>query len=89
MSDIRRVLENIKNIDCQADKLETEITNAYNNYDYYSDGKIEVKRSEELDREGFKAYSVHLDKPGEPKVVMFVNEGLDHYVAKVEDAYIE
>ncbi|GLC29054.1 hypothetical protein [Clostridium omnivorum] len=89
MSDIRRVLENIKNIDCQADKLETEITNAYSDYDYYSDGNIEVKRSEELDREGLKAYSARLDKTGEPKVVMFVNEGLDHYVAKVEDAYIE
>lgn len=89
MSDIRRVLENIKIIDCQADKLENEIANAYNDYDYYSDGKIEVRRSEELDRDGLKAYSAHLDKPGEPKVLMLVNEGLDHYVAKVEDAYIE
>jgi hypothetical protein len=89
MSDIRRVLENVKNINCQADKLKIEIANAYKDSGYNGEDNIIVNRREELDREGFKAYDAGLDKQGEPRVVMFVNEGLDHYVAKVEDVYVE
>lgn len=89
MKNIEEVLNNIKSIDGQADKLEDMISKAYDGYASSENHRIIVNREKVLDNAEAKAYSVQIENYDSPRIVAMVDEGLDHYVATVVDAYIE
>lgn len=89
MKDINDVLKDIKQIDGQADKLRDMISNAYDGYEYNGASGVIINREKELDRINSSAYRIQVNSPNSPQIVAFVDEGKDHYVATVVDAYIE
>lgn len=88
MQQIEDVVEKIKKIDCQADRIEVEIKNAFNGYTFDGADKVIVKRDEKRDNGDLKAYDAYIDKSGAPNITVLVNEGLDHYVSTVKDAFL-
>lgn len=89
MKNIEEVLEDIKNIDCQADQLQDKIKSAYEGYEYEGQSEVVVKRIEDSDDTGLQTYDTHVGSRKAPKVVAVVKEGQDHYVSTVVDAYIQ
>lgn len=89
MKSIEQVLEDIKQIDCQADQLQDRIKSAYEGYQHEGQSEVVIKRDESLDEMGFRAYSTYVGSRKAPKVITVVREGQDHYVSTVVDAYIQ
>lgn len=89
MKSIEEVLEDIKNIDCQADQLQDKIKSAYEGYEYKGQSDVVIKRAEQLDNMELRAYDTHVGSRKAPKVIAVVKEGQDHYVSTVVDAYIQ
>ena len=89
MKDIDDVLKDIKQIDGQADRLKDMISNAYEGYEYNGASEVIINRDKGLDRINSSAYRVQVNSPSSPTIIAMVDEGKDHYVATVVDAYIE
>ena len=89
MKSIEQVVEDIKQIDCQADQFQDEIKSAYQGYQYEGQSDVVIKRDESLDEVGCQSYSTYVDSRKAPKVIAVVREGQDHYVSTVVDAYIQ
>lgn len=89
MKQIEDVLEDIKQIDGQANKLKNMILNAYEGYEYNGASEVTINRDKENDSINSKAYRISVISPNAPKIIAMVNEGKDHYVSTVADAYIE
>lgn len=89
MKHIEDVLEDIKQIDGQADKLRDMILNAYEGYEYNGASEVSINRDKELDGINLKAYRIKLNNSNAPKIIAMVDEGKDHYVSTIKDAYIE
>ncbi len=88
MRTIENVMEVIKEIDCQEDQFLPKLVKAFEDYHYEGESEVIVDREEKLDRDGLKGYRTYVNKEGAPKVVVMVDEGLDHYVKTVEEVYL-
>lgn len=89
MKNIEDVLEDIRNIDCQADQLQDKIKSAYEGYQYQGQSDVVIKKIESSDETGLQEYDTHVGSRKAPKVIAVVREGQDHYVSTVVDAYIQ
>ena len=88
MRNIEDVIEIIKEIDCQEEQFLPKVVKAFEGYSYQGESEVIVNREEKLDSEGLKGYRAYVNKEGAPRIVVMVDEGLDHYVKTVEEVYL-
>lgn len=88
MRRIEDVMEVIQEIDCREEEFLPKVVKAFEGYSFKGESEVIVNREEKLDDGGLKGYRAYINKEGAPRIVVMVDEGLDHYVKTVEEVHL-
>ncbi|AOY75270.1 hypothetical protein [Clostridium formicaceticum] len=88
MTSLEKAIERIRGLECPTGDLEKRLAGIFEDYEIANKNEVTIHREEELDRDGAEAYSARLLNNNEASIVVLARSGLDDYVAKVIDAYI-
>ena len=89
MGRIEDAVERIKALECPTGDVENRVERILEDYGVVNRDKITVMRDKSLDRDGAEAYCAKITGSGGQSVVILTKSGMDDYVAKVVDAYID
>lgn len=89
MPKLEDAVERIKKLECPTGDMENRVAGILEDYGVANKNEITIKRDENLDRDGAEGYSVRPTMSKERSIVVLATSGMDDYVAKVVDAYIE
>jgi len=88
MAKLEDAIERIKILECPTGHVEHRIAGILEDYKVANKSEISIKREESLDREGSQGYIAKLSDGRGTSIVVLANSGMDDYVAKVTDVYI-
>lgn len=88
MESLENAVERIKRLECPTGEVENRIAGILDDYGVAGKNEIRVKRNSVYDREDAQAYTIDLSGEEGRSVVVLAKSGMDDYVAKVVDAYI-
>lgn len=90
MENLERAIGRLKELECPTGQVEERIQDIIDDYEGSSRERIQVKREEEYDREdGAQGYLATLSHSKYPSMVVLAKSGMDDYVAKVVDVYLQ
>jgi hypothetical protein len=89
MGNLEDALDRIKKIECPTGDLGKWIAGIVEDYNIGPKNEVKVMRVNDLDRNGAKGYKVEVAGQRENSMVVMATFGMDDYVMKVVDAYIE
>lgn len=89
MQNLDRVIERIKALECPSGDLEKRVEEILKSYSVENSNSVIIKRNEELDIFDMKAYSAKMADGSNKDLIVISKSGLDDYVEKVVDAYIQ
>jgi hypothetical protein len=87
MTENNEIYEDLKHIECASDNLLERVTDVLERYS--PNGEYQIIASEDNDfiHDNIRVYSAFSEDETAPSISIVVQEGLDHYVAKVIDAF--
>ncbi|MCR1899305.1 hypothetical protein NSA47_09955 [Irregularibacter muris] len=88
MHRLEQAIERIKILECPTGHVEERIAGILEDYQVAQRDEITVQRDESLDSIDAQGYHVQLSNNQEQSLRILAKAGLDDYVAKVTDAYI-
>lgn len=89
MAKLEDAVNKIKNIECPTGDVKSRVADILDDYGISQGNEIVINRERSLDRDGAQAYITNVSDNGEKSIVILAKSGLDDYVAKVVDAYID
>jgi hypothetical protein len=87
MTDNNEILEELKGIECATDTLLERVTDVLERYSPNGEYQIVTEEDDDFIHDNIRVYSAFSEDETAPSISIVVQEGLDHYVAKVVDAY--
>lgn len=87
MARLEDAVSRIKTIECPTGEVEHWVEGILNDYGITHSNA--VKRERNLDRNGAQAYITNIQDSGGRSIVILAKSGMDDYVARVVDAYID
>jgi len=88
MSKIEDAIERIKILECPTGEVEHRVAGILEDYKIANRNEVAVKREESLDRDGSQGFIAKVPDVTGKSIVILAKSGMDDYVAKVTDAYI-
>lgn len=88
MSRLQEAIERIKALECPTGQVGERIQEILEDYQALDEGRVVVNEDEDINMDGTKGYSIELSD-GQEYIRVFSTAGLDDYVEKVVDAYME
>jgi secreted Zn-dependent insulinase-like peptidase len=90
MSNIESIAKRLVGIECPTGEVERRVISKIldENHNCNSES-LRVERVKELDKGEFIAYKASGISSEEKNIIIYVDEGMDHYVAKVVETYIQ
>lgn len=89
MSTLEQAVERIKALECPTGEVEYRVADILDDYGIANRNEITINRDKSLDKDGAQAYITNISGNREKSIVILAKAGLDDYVAKVVDAYID
>lgn len=89
MINLEEAIDRIKILECPTGELEDRVVNIFEEYNIANKNEININRDEQLDKDGAQGYRAKIANDTDQSVTILATSGLDDYVAKVVDAYIE
>jgi hypothetical protein len=83
------ITRRIIGIECPTDKVTDRVIGVLEEYDLEGQYQITSRIDEDYEETRLKYYRAYSETGNRPDLIMVVKEGMDGYVAKVVDAYIE
>lgn len=87
MTGYDEILEELKNIECATDNLLERVTDVLEQFNPNGEYQIIAKEDNDFIHDNIRVYNAISEDGLSPSIAVFVQEGLDSYVAKVIDAY--
>jgi hypothetical protein len=87
MVDNSRMLEELMHIECAADSVLERVTDVLEHFNPKGQYQIVAEEDIEYIHDNLRTYNAFSEDGTSPSIGLVVQEGLDHYVAKVVDAY--
>ena len=87
MIDNNEIYEELKDIECATDYLMEKVTDVLERYSPNGQYQIVAEEDDDFVHDNIRVYSAFSEDGMAPSISIVVQEGLDHYVAKVVDAY--
>jgi hypothetical protein len=87
MTDNNEIFEELKGIECATDTLLERVTDVLERYSPNGEYQIVTEEDDDFIHDNIRVYSAFSEDEAAPSISIVVQEGLDHYVAKVVDAY--
>jgi hypothetical protein len=88
MKNIEDAVNRIKTLECPTGDVEKRVAGILENYKVANMNQVSVIRDRRYDRNEAEGYSARLPG-GSETLVVIAQSGIDDYVAKVVDAYIQ
>jgi hypothetical protein len=88
MTKLEDAIERIRILECPTGDLEYRVARILDDYGVANKNEITVNRNERFDRNGAQGYSAKISNNEEQSIVVLAQSGLDDYVAKVVDVYM-
>lgn len=83
------ITKKIIGIECPTDNVTDRVIGVLEEYDVEGQYQITSRFDEDYEETRLKYYRAYSESGDRPDLVMVVKEGLDGYVAKVVDAYVD
>lgn len=87
MSDNNQVFEELKSIECATDNMLDRVIDVLEHYNPNGEYQIVAEEDDDFIHDNIRVYNAFAEGGDAPSIAIVVQEGLDHYVAKVIDAY--
>lgn len=87
MTDHNQIFEELKHIECATDSLLERVTDVLEHFNPNGEYQIVAEEDDDFVHDNIRVYNAFAEDGSSPSIVVVVQEGLDHYVAKVVDAY--
>jgi hypothetical protein len=87
MSKIEDAIERIKNLECPTGDEENRIEEILVDYGIANKNEIEIKKSETLN-DGATEFCANISGNKNQSIIVLATSGMDDYVAKVKDVYL-
>lgn len=87
MTENNDILEELKSIECASDYILERVTDVLERYSPNGEYQIVTEEDDDFIHDNIRVYSAFSEDGSAPSISIVVQEGLDHYVAKVLDAY--
>ena len=87
MNSNNEIFEELKSIECASDNILERVTAVLERYSPNGEYQIVTKEDDDFIHDNIRVYSAFSEDCTAPSISIVVQEGLDHYVAKVVDAY--
>lgn len=88
MTKLEDAIERIKILECPTGDVEHRVAGILEDYKVANRNEISIKREESLDKNGSQGYIAKLPHSTGTSIVVLATSGMDDYVAKVTDVYI-
>lgn len=88
MGNLDEVVEKIRVLECPTGQLGVRLEEILEDYHLGDMDSVRIEEDEDINLDGTKGYSIEIPEEGET-IRVFSTAGLDDYVEKVVDAYIE
>lgn len=87
MSDNNQMLEELKHIECATDNLLEKVTDVLENFNPNGEYQIVMEADDDFINDNIRVYNAFSEDGISPSIALVVQQGMDHYVAKVIDAF--
>lgn len=87
MTGHNQIFEELKQIECATDSLLERVTDILEQYNPNGEYQIIAEEDDDFVHDNIRVYNAFAEDGISPSIAVVVQEGLDHYVAKVVDAY--
>lgn len=81
------MFEEIKHIECPTDEVVERVMSILENYNPKGQYQIVEKADNDFIEDNLRTYNAYSENEASPSIAVVVREGLEHYVARVVDAY--
>lgn len=83
------ITKKIIGIECPADEVTDRVIGVLEEYNMDGQYQITSRADEDYDETRLKYYRAFSENDDNPDLIMVVKEGIDGYVSKIVDAYVE
>ena len=87
MSQNEEIFAELKSIECATDSLVDRVIDVLENYNPNGEYQIVAEEDQDFVHDNIRVYNAFSEDGTSPSIAIVVQEGLDHYVAKIVDAY--
>jgi hypothetical protein len=87
MPENNEIIEELKHIECATDSLLERVTDVLEQFNPSGEYQIFAEEDNDFVHDNIRVYNAISDDELSPSIAVVVQEGLDHYVAKVIDAF--
>lgn len=87
MAENNQVIEELKHIECATDDLLDRVIDVLEYHNPNGEYQIVAEEDDDFIHDNIRVYNAFSEDGSSPSIAVVVQEGLDHYVAKVIDAY--
>ena len=88
MLKLEGAIQRIKRLECPTGDVEHRVAGILEDYEVVNKGQAVINRDTHFDREGVVGYSTIIPGDNIQSLVVLAKSGLEDYVAKVVDAYL-
>lgn len=89
LNNISEAINRIKNLECPTGEVENRISDILEDYNVADRNELIINRDERYDSIDGEAYHARIPGASQNSIIILAKSGLDDYVAKVVDVYIE
>ena len=87
MTDSNHIYDELKSIECATDNLLERVTDVLEHYNPNGEYQIVAEEDDDFIHDNIRVYNAFAEDGSSPSIAVVVQEGFDHYVARVIDAY--
>lgn len=87
MTDQKQLFEELRHIECATDNLLDRIIDVLEHHNPTGEYQIIAKEDDDFIHDNVRVYNAYSESGEAASIGIVVQEGLDHYVARVIDAY--
>lgn len=87
MTESKQVLEELKTIECATDNLLDRLVDVLEHHNPEGEYQIIAQEDDDFIHDNIRLYNAFAEDGQSPSIAVVVQEGFDHYVARVIDAY--
>jgi hypothetical protein len=87
MTEYNQIFEELKHIECATDNLLERVTDVLEHYNPNGEYQIIAEEDNDFIHDNIRVYNAFSEDGMSPSIALVVQEGLDHYVARVIDAF--
>lgn len=89
MSNLEKAVDRIKILECPTGELENRVKGILEDYNIADRKEIMINRYQKADKDGSEAYRAEISGNMQQYITILAKSGMDDYVSKVVDVYID